>query len=240
MERAYVQSKAGQFITASAWTAWDGLRQLGYQAVPFDASELEGLALTAATVVYGYVSVVHRALERVGAQTQALSTTPPALARFLERRTWQTTLGAVRQSSAEVFIKPLRDDKAFAGHVRSGRLADAQVTAQLPDDLEILASEVVTLVSEWRLFVLEGRCIGARPYRGDHRAPQPNLALVESVIAAFVDAPIAYAVDLGLVDDGRTILVEVNDAYSLNAYGLPSVPYAQMIAARWQQLAGAA
>ena len=39
-----------------------------------------------------------------------------------------------------------------------------------------------------------------------------------------------------MTKDGRTLLVELNDAYSLGCYGLPSVSYAKLISARWSQL----
>ena len=38
--------------------------------------------------------------------------------------------------------------------------------------------------------------------------------------------------------DGRTLLVEFNDAYSLGAYGLADIYYAKLISARWSQLLG--
>jgi hypothetical protein len=41
------------------------------------------------------------------------------------------------------------------------------------------------------------------------------------------------------LNDGSTVVVEVNDAYALVSYGLPSIPYAQMIDARWQQMVAA-
>ena len=36
--------------------------------------------------------------------------------------------------------------------------------------------------------------------------------------------------------DNRTVLVEVNEGYSLNPYGLESMEYAELLEARWLEL----
>ena len=46
------------------------------------------------------------------------------------------------------------------------------------------------------------------------------------------------SMDICVTKDGRTLLVEFNDAYSLGAYGLADIYYAKLISARWSQLLG--
>ena len=41
------------------------------------------------------------------------------------------------------------------------------------------------------------------------------------------------------LDDGRTVLVELNDGYSIGAYDLEAGPYLDVLIARWCELAGA-
>lgn len=55
-------------------------------------------------------------------------------------------------------------------------------------------------------------------------------------IAAHVDAPAGYALDVEVCEDGRTLLVEVNDGYAVGSYGLVPTIYAALIDARWAQL----
>lgn len=69
-------------------------------------------------------------------------------------------------------------------------------------------------------------------------ALQYDPAVIESAWAAFDDAPAAYAMDWGVTDDGRTLLVEVNEGYSVGAYGLYFTDYARFLSARWAQLTG--
>lgn len=62
--------------------------------------------------------------------------------------------------------------------------------------------------------------------------------MVNRVIEAYVDAPAGCAIDMGVTSGGRTLLVEVNDGYALGCYGMDSVAYALLLAARWAELVG--
>ena len=52
-------------------------------------------------------------------------------------------------------------------------------------------------------------------------------------------APAGYGIDFGITDDGKTLLVEVNDGHSLGNYNLRPVEYAKLLEARWDELANA-
>lgn len=45
-----------------------------------------------------------------------------------------------------------------------------------------------------------------------------------------------YGIDFGVLADGRTALVEVNDGYGLGNYGLAKETYLDLCVARWQEL----
>ena len=42
--------------------------------------------------------------------------------------------------------------------------------------------------------------------------------------------------DFGVTADGRTLMIEVNDGYSLGCYGLLYLDYAKLLSARWAEL----
>jgi hypothetical protein len=46
----------------------------------------------------------------------------------------------------------------------------------------------------------------------------------------------AYALDLGVLSDGQTALIELNDAYGIGAYGISPKVYFDFLKARWDQL----
>lgn len=235
--RAYIQSKDGEPTNANTFQAREGFRLLGVETVLFDVAELDTLPLTPATIVCGYVGVVHRALERLGLPTPDLHAAPLALRPLFGRAIRETTLGEIRGMVVPIFVKPLSQHKAFTGHVRRGELDDLHRTSHLPDEFEVLISDVVRFVSEWRCFVVNGRCVGARPYAGEVLPSTPDWSVLHRAIAAFGDtAPAGYTIDLGVLEDGSTSIVEVNDGYALGAYGLPPIPYAELLEARWIEL----
>lgn len=239
MACVYLQKKGGEFASVNGYVAWDGFRLLGYELRSFEYEYVDDLPLDREIVVHGSVGAVHRALTRLGMDLPDMHPAPPELAPFYGRRVWEGTMKEVRKIEGPIFLKPLRIHKAFTGYVRKGDLDDISRTAHLDDDFEVVLSEVVPIASEWRCFVLEGRCVGARPYAGLYDAPTPHVKLVDRCIEALgAKAPVAYSVDLARLVDGTTVVVEVNDAYALGSYGLPSIPYAQMIEARWLQLTG--
>ncbi|HEX8912706.1 MAG TPA: ATP-grasp domain-containing protein [Humisphaera sp.] len=168
-----------------------------------------------------------------------ISDLPEPLAAFRGRRIWRSTWGDVRAQcngrGPPVFVKPLRDPKAFAARVIS-EFRDLIPSAHVPDEMPVLVSEPVEFVSEWRFFVLRGHVVGAGWYAGDPlRFPDPKV-VAAAVRAWGADAPAGYGIDFGVTAGGRTILVEVNEGYSLGCLGLRPLPYSRILEARWVEL----
>lgn len=242
VEVVYIQKVGGEFINETAFTLWNGCKQLCIPTEPFEAASFWHVSLTKETMVHGYVSVVKAALRSLGAEPRDIDGQPPdEIREFYGRRLWATTMEEVRahwHEGRRVFVKPLNVTKAFTGFVTTGTLSDFTATSTLPDDFEVLCSEPVEFISEYRLFVNRGMIIDCRRYRGDYRRVVDVDTTATAILAAFKSAPISWALDLGLTADGRTLIVEVGDAYSLGCYGMPAIPYAQMIIDRWEEMVG--
>ena len=78
----------------------------------------------------------------------------------------------------------------------------------------------------------------SRPLQGRPRWPCRTLARSPRGTAAFASAPIGYGADWAVAADGRTVLVEVNDGFSLGNYGVPGHLYTALLQCRWRQLNG--
>lgn len=241
IEAAYIQRRPdGEFVTEAAYVMWDGCRLLGIETIPFQADELPDLWLRRERAVNGYIGPVRKALDLLGVTQPPAMSAPAELRPFFGRTLHETTLRNVRallRPDEWWFIKPLHAHKLFDGHVVSGTVRDLIRTASCPEETTILASEVVRFVVEYRLFVHRGEIIGARHYRGDFTKPI-DFDVARAAVAAYTSAPIGYSLDMGLTDDGRTLVVEVNDAFALGSYGLPSVPYARLVLDRWAEIVG--
>lgn len=225
-----------EFITSCTYDAWAGFTNLGYKCESFCYKQIDFLDLSKETIVSGYIRSAHKAFETLGCPIPTEVSIPDELLKFAHRKVWTSTLGQIRRDEPNCFIKPLKGQKLFTGHVR-GHMGYLLQTAHLSDEVEVLCSEIVNFVTEWRGFVLNKELIGLKNYKGDFTRI-PDSAVINQAIEEYISSPIAYAIDMALDDKDQTVLVEVNDAFALGSYGLDAVKYASMIEARWDEIVG--
>ncbi len=235
---AYVQKEGNDWINETAFTMASGCEMLGIDVIPFRSKDINDLELSQETLVHGWVSMVRRALVRLNVPEPHVDSLQEELLPFYGRHVYKTTLGEVRMKRG-LFVKPATDHKAFTGLVLNDSLACLTQISPFPDEMGVVVSERVEFVTEYRLFVHKGVIVGAKNYRGDF-TKIVDFDVAWACIRAFKTAPISYSLDLGLTDDGRTLVVEVNDAFSLGSYGLPALIYAQLVEDRWGQMMGTA
>ncbi len=140
--------------------------------------------------------------------------------------------------AAGMWVKPIRT-KAWDAHIK--RSDD-----ELPGDELVWASEAISRehwLAEWRVYVVSGVWIGAGRYDdGLCEDVRLNTEVVQSWIERFEasgQAPVGYALDVALLSDGRTILVEVTDGWALGYYRGDCAPahYATLLSERWREIA---
>lgn len=235
--RAFIHTVGGCCFNDECATAQRGFEKLGVECVPFSNNELLNQSARE-DVVVGGMFVMGHALSMRGITPPTIDY-PESLSCFLGRRVWATTVGEIQERDLPVFVKPL-GEKELPGIV-AGKMSDLDEYYAHGNDYQVLCSEPVKFVSEWRLFVRYGELLDIRCYRGDLQK-WCDVDVVNEVIGAYAAAPDALAgcsIDLGVAADGRTLLVEVNDGFALGCYGMDSVGYALLLSARWAQLVGA-
>ena len=236
MAKALIQHKSGRAFGTSAFAALLGFEDMGLEIVPFDPDGLTGIDREASDVVVGGVGVVRGALRALGRDVPEIDY-PRELEPFLGRKIWLSTIRTV--SSCEdtwpVFVKPVQG-KFFTGRLVT-TAKDLVACGMCGEDTEVYCSEPVAFVAEWRCFVMRGQILDVRPYRGSWRAGFDARVIAEAV-DAYTSAPAGYGMDFGVTEDGRTLLVEVNDGYALGSYGLEHHAYARLLSARWAELVG--
>lgn len=213
--------------------AYQGFYEMGFETVHFcDNNKL--LESNKEDVIVGYVETVRSRLYDFGIISPEMDY-PDELHEYLGRKIWKATMFDVNNnpSSWPVFVKPL-EDKQFTGVVV--RSTKDLVGCGIPGvNQEVYCSEAIDFVAEWRCFVRYGKILSVRPYKGDWRKHY-DYRVIENVVKEFISAPAGYAADFGLTSDGRTLLIEVNDGYSLGCYGLFYLDYAKLLSARWAEL----
>jgi hypothetical protein len=199
------------------------------------------VALDRHTLVVGEIPDVELALHRLGIEPPGEPGYPDALSPFLLRKVWPSTMREVRDALADArhgrFVKPRDRLKRFTGRVVD-TVDDLARLHAVSASAPVWCAEVVRFVSEHRVFVIDGAVVGTRCYGGDPSL-QPALRVVDETIGAWTRtgaATAAYGIDFGVLDDGRTALVELNDGYSLGSYGLEDSAYLDLLVRRWQEL----
>lgn len=240
LAKVYIQR--GEIASDPCYTAWRGFKRRGIPIEFFQWPDLKAgnLALARDTLVVGGMVEVFHALQSIGVHPPSPFNLPECLSAYRGRRIWTSTFGELhRQFKAgkgePVFVKPLSASKAFTGYVIAC-LEDFEPTIHLSAHMQLQCAEVMEFVSEWRYFVHRQQVVGLGFYAGDVFL-HPDGNVVRAAIHDFEpEAPVAYGIDFGVTADGRTLLVEVNDAFALGCYGLGTEEYAAMLEDRWQEV----
>jgi len=78
-------------------------------------------------------------------------------------------------------------------------------------------SELIDIDSEWRCFIYQNKLVGLQNYSGSFIL-FPDIIKIQQMINAYVNAPIAYTLDIGINNKG-TFIIEVHDFFSCGLYG---------------------
>ena len=232
--KAYIRKNhEGQAYDRHMYAAYAGFRETCEIEWYSTIHALSDIA--AGDVVVGTYTDIRDWLEERGIDVPNLDY-PEELHDFLGRKLWQSTLFTVTNDihAWHVFVKPVTEGHRFRGTTLD-ETDDVIKLGGLVTDIDIWCSEKVHFVSEWRVYVLDGAPVGMYFYAGDWQTV-PDVGTVREAIAAYRSAPRGYAVDFGVDDRGRTLLVEVNDGFGLSNYGLLPELYARLLAARWAEM----
>jgi hypothetical protein len=233
--KVYIQTSTNnQCSNPNSFAAYEGFLQLGWEIVFYrDAVSLAGNEEE--NVVVGNISDVHKVLDSFHLDVPAPLDYPASLESFFGRKIWKSTMHKFAADNAfNFFIKPLHRSKLFTGKL-IGSERDLIGCHDYQMDMDIWCAEPVNFLAEWRCFVRYGKILDVRRYRGDWKLHY-DATVIEKAVSCYTGAPNAFALDFGLTDDGKTLLVEANDGYSLGCYGLSVLDYAKLLSARWAEL----
>lgn len=155
------------------------------------------------------------------------------------------TLADASTLTPPYFIKPANGWKFFDGQLISTAEDLEPITQLNKEDCAVWVCSPVTFVAEYRVYPLDGEILGVCPYAGpesleSEREPRVDRTVVESGVASLPDRSSALVLDYGVLDDGRTALVEVNDAWAIGYYpGIARQDYLNLLIARWTEMMSA-
>eukprot|EP00759_Apiculatamorpha_spiralis_P005430 PhF_6_TR13265/c0_g1_i1/m.21033 len=217
------------------------------------------VALTKNDLVIGDFDWTKHAVKKLGIPMPNPPDYPKCLEPYLHRKVWQSTLGETRtyltsgklEPGQQIFVKPATDSKAFSGIIEPrdqmiGALIDGipGVMKGLSPSLPVHCSEIVRMVSEYRVYVVNSEIRAVCHYAGAKDIPIDMVTIATAVGVLFASEESAQlagcALDFTVIElpEGRvTGLVEVNDGFSLGRYdGISDKDYTDLLIARWHAL----
>ena len=199
------------------------------------------IKITKTDFIAGEIPVMFNAMKKLGIDYHH-DDYPEVLKKYLHRRIWETKLGYMKDKafngelSVSVFIKPKDKLKKFTGFVLNS-MDDWFLTDGAGDGTNIICSEPVKWITEYRIPVIHNMPMDYCNYFGN-----PDIMPARYVVNAMIhdwaqaDAPSAYCLDVGVLDNGETALIEVNDAFSCGSYTMSSKTYGDLLTTRWNEL----
>lgn len=237
---AYCRYFGDHAESANTAVAEFGFNEMGIHCIPFQGfGDIEtSVDCGPEALVCGFIEDVYKALDKLKLPRPPSIDYPEELKDFYGRKIWEGSLDEIQDKGlyAEpgVFVKPRDRQKLFTGFIWKGTRSCRLFLAPYPKTTLVFFAEPVVFESEYRCYVLEGKILDVKHYRGDwSRAPARDV--VEAAVKAYQPYR-AYAIDFGVLDSGKTVVVEVNDAFALGNYGLHARAYARLIEARWEEL----
>jgi len=166
------------------------------------------------------------------------------LPRNSNREHEEITLGEAhnRVSKGEkLFIKPV-EIKLFTGLILDGMVYSC--LKGLPEDTKVMAYEVFKerIISEWRVYVHNGKIIDSRNYSGDFMVSPSYVYVTKDIFHNKETFPCAYTIDIGILDIpiskmvNNNVVIEYNDMWAIGNYGLPNDIYLRMLIDRYFEI----
>lgn len=219
--------------------AFHGFEDLEYEVKVFnDWIRFSGADFNEYDVCVGGIDLAHFAFMKMGLKDWYLSCYPEPLKQFLFRDIEEMTLKEIIKSLPKnSFIKPVKP-KRF-NHIITGKHINLEESfisfLNLDENEKAYVCQKVDFVSEWRVYVRHNEIQAICFYKGNPIV-FPNTAVINLMINCWVISPCCYAMDVGVLRNRETVLVEVNDFYSIGNYGLNHRDYAEMLQLRWDEI----
>lgn len=234
--KIYIESLNGFPVADWAVSAYMGFRDKQADIVFFE--DIEEVPVAKWVILVGFIETTNTYLQKLGLPPKQALNIPWQLQKeeYLKRRVFPIVKEDLSfQEKWPLFIKPNGRSKEFiAGVVRN--FTDACIYFKdVPTSTFMLCSDVVNFVSEYRCYIINGVLKGMKHYLGDPFIA-PDKEKVMKMIASYTEAPAGYSLDVGILDNGETVLVECNDGWSLGNYGLDNSIYANLLATRWREM----
>lgn len=241
MKKVYVQTKNGLAINADIQNAIDGFEYLGYDVKCITLENIFSGAMDYAAQHNPFVCSIdgmRKVFSNIEKNPSPIDYPKEIVEAGLCGRTilkmpLNEAIKKFESTEIPLFIKPVAT-KLFDGILVSKK-EDLNFFGSISTNPDAYVSEKIDILSEYRIYVHNGKMVHSCCYEGDFRLT-PDYSYIDKMISVYKSAPVAYTIDIAILNDGSNILMECNDFWAIGSYGLKSWDYAQMLADRYEEI----
>jgi len=189
----------------------------------FKAYDINFINMSREDIIVGSVEMTRNfILNKIDKNFKFIDTYPQDLDSFYGRGINRIKLKDYKEGN---FIKPV-ENKIFDGGIRSINeiCLETGISKEEFNSSEIecySCKKINKILVEYRCFVYNKELVGIQYYSGDFKQ-RISLGFIKKAVDSFKSQPIAYCIDVALINDNgwlKHIVVEVNDLLSSGTYG---------------------
>ncbi len=238
MLQAFIEVKRGLPINTDIMCAAEGFEQLGYTIRTFERTDIltdKFRLLYRTNPFVGSIDTMRTLFRREKVEPSPIDfPVDMNFGRMISKLSLKSALNFFETTGLHLFIKPV-ETKLFDGMLLRHKNLLNYFTPFLEENPECWVSNELNILSEWRGFVHNGQLVDCRQYKGNFRL-QPDMSFLDTSVENCPLAISAYTVDVALIEDLSTVIIEVNDFWAIGSYGLEPQLYAQMLADRYFEI----
>jgi hypothetical protein len=238
--KVFVQLKNGLPINVDVQNAIDGFEYLDYDPMGFTLENVMSGAMNSRALGSPFVG----SIDGMSVLFNSINKKPDPIdfpdeiiksgliGRDINQMRLNYAINQFKRDQKPIFIKPVVT-KLFDGALIS---TDDHLTFfNGLDNPLVWVSEKIDIVSEHRAYVHKGKLIHCCNYSGDFRV-SPNYDYIDLLVSTYKVAPVSYTIDVAVLKDGRTTVVEFNDFWAIGGYGMTPWDYAEMLKDRYFEI----
>ena len=232
--------------TRNLYALYKGFKELGEEVSTYTMADVEAdnIPHTKDDMVLGHIDYCRKYIKALNKQGKVPPNLdyPEELKPFLKRDVRIVPLSSVYgrmtidENPEPMFVKSY-DQKQITGFVCRNFSDFVKHCTGHDLDTLVYVSDVVDFRAEYRTYIHRHGIVTSIRYTGDWGV-SPRKSTVEAMLYALRNTkmPVAYSIDVGILQSGETVLVECNDGFALGNYGVPERKYAEMNRDRWYQM----
>lgn len=239
MKKVYVQLKNGLPINVDIQNAIDGFEYLGYDIIGFTIEDIMSGKMdykAKSNPFVGSIDGMTMLFKNINKYPIPIDFPNSIISSGLLNREIVTMklndfIDAFKRTQKSMFVKPVQT-KMFDGILIS---KEEDLSFLRLENCDVLVCEPIEILSEHRVYVHNKKAIYSCNYSGDFKLT-PDFNYVDKLIESYKEQSCAYTIDVAILKDFSMTVIEFNDFWAIDSYGLYCINYVKMLLDRYCEI----